>query len=145
MAMRSKVEAMHDKRSGERGPHNVGRGAPVPRSWTLATLSRYSLAMRASYVAGVVIVLALALGSPLCAHDPGEVREMLRKQGFDQLEFQRTKPPFKLDACRDGERFHLHVDFYGKIIEQTSIGRRDPATGAPTSECPQRGLLDRNR
>jgi hypothetical protein len=84
-----------------------------------------------------LIFVAFAWATPVWAHDIDEVRGELRKQGFDQLDFQRAKPPFKLDACRGGERFHLHVDYYGKIIEQTSIGScgkdaaTQPATAAP--------------
>jgi hypothetical protein len=72
--------------------------------------------------AGVLIFVALSSAQPLCAHNVERVRRELTEQGFDQFEFQRTKPPFKLDACRDGERFHLHVDYYGKITEQTPLG-----------------------
>jgi len=85
-------------------------------------------------------ILALVLVSgdgatPVCAHGVERVRRELTEQGYEQLEFQRTKPPFKLDACRDGQRFHLHVDYYGKVTEQTSIGPCDgEAARAPTDE-----------
>jgi hypothetical protein len=93
--------------------------------------------MRASFAAEALIFVAFAWAAPVWAHDIDEVRTELRKQGFDQLEFQRTKPPFKLDACRGGERFHLHVDYYGKIIEQTSIGScGDNTAGQPAAVSP---------
>ena len=97
-----------------------------------------------------LIFAALVWATPVWAHDIDEVRSELRKQGFDQLDFQRTKPPFKLDACRGGERFHLHVDYYGKIIEQTSIGScgenaaTQPATAPPPAATPPPANAARN-
>ena len=70
----------------------------------------------------VLIFVASMWSLPASAHGVEKVRRELREQGFDQLEFSRTRAPFKLDACRGGERFHLHVDFYGKITKQTQIG-----------------------
>lgn len=78
--------------------------------------------MRARFAIEALIFAAFTWAAPVCAHNTEEVRRSLREQGYDQLQFSRTKPPFKLDACRGGERFHLHVDYYGKITEQTSIG-----------------------
>ena len=93
--------------------------------------------MRAGFAVGTLILVAWATSA--YAHDIDEVRSELRKQGFDQLEFSRTKPPFKLDACRSGERFHLHVDFYGKIIEQTSIGSCGEEAPAAATAAPPPG------
>ncbi len=93
--------------------------------------------MRATLAVEVLVFVACAWATSVSAHDIDEVRTELRKQGFDQLEFSRTKPPFKLDACRGGERFHLHVDFYGKIIEQNSIGScGEDATTSPAAAPP---------
>lgn len=106
--------------------------------------------MRARVAVEALIIATFAWAAPAWAHDVDEVREALRNQGFDQLEFQRSKPPFKLDACRGGERFHLHVDFYGKIIEQTSIGTcgedaaAQPATAPPPAETPPPADTARN-
>lgn len=93
--------------------------------------------MRARFAVEAVIFVAFAWAAPVWAHNTEEVRRALREQGYDQLEFSRTKPPFKLDACRDGERFHLHVDYYGKVVEQTSIGScGEDAAGPPTTAPP---------
>jgi hypothetical protein len=97
--------------------------------------------MRATFTVEALLFVAFAWAAPVWAHDIDEVRSELRKQGYDQLEFQRTKPPFKLDACRGGQRFHLHVDYYGKITEQTPIGScgedaAQPATAPPPDAPP---------
>ena len=93
--------------------------------------------MRASLAAGALVLVAWGWGAPAYAHGVERVQRELTEQGFVQLEFQRTKPPFKLDACRDGQRFHLHVDFYGKVTEQTPIGScGEVSTGAPDAASP---------
>lgn len=90
--------------------------------------------MRARFALQALIFVALAWATAAWAHNIEEVRRALRQQGYDQLEFSRTKPPFKLDACRGGERFHLHVDFYGKILEQTAAGScGEDAAGLPAA------------
>lgn len=92
--------------------------------------------VRAKLAAGALVVFALGGSAPAYAHGVERVRRELTEQGYEQLEFQRTKPPFKLDACRDGQRYHLHVDFYGKLTEQTLLG---PCNGgeaqAPADEA----------
>jgi len=72
----------------------------------------------------VIGISGLVLGCPLfaSAHGVSKVRKDLLDQGYEDLDFQRKKPPFKLDACQDDKRYHLHVDFYGKIIKRTAIG-----------------------
>lgn len=51
------------------------------------------------------------------------------------MEFQRTRPPFKLDACKDGTIYHLHIDFYGKVNQKTAIGECDGgSTDAPRDD-----------
>ena len=95
--------------------------------------------MRESFAVGALIFAAFTWAAPVWAHNTEEVRRALREQGYDQLEFQRTKPPFKLDACRGGERFHLHVDYYGKITEQTSIGSCGGDAAVPPVATPHPG------
>jgi len=93
--------------------------------------------IRASLAAGALILVALDGLNSAYAHNVERVRRELTAQGFEQLEFQRTKAPFKLDACRDGEKFHLHVDYYGKVMEQTPIGScGEDAAQEPSSEPP---------
>ena len=98
---------------------------------------------RASFAAVALVFVAWDWATPACAHGVERVRRELTEQGFEQLDFQRTKPPFKLDACRDGQKFHLHVDYYGKITEQTPIGpcsedaARVPATEPPPVTAPE--------
>lgn len=64
------------------------------------------------------------------------MRKELTEQGYADLEFQRTRPQFKLDACKDGTIYHLHVDFYGKITETIAIGDCDGDVGSATADDP---------
>jgi hypothetical protein len=92
---------------------------------------------RASFAAGVLVFVALNGATPAYAHNVERVRRELLEQGYEQLEFSRIKPPFKLDACRDGQKFHLHVDYYGKVTEQTPIGScGEDAAQVPAAEPP---------
>lgn len=91
--------------------------------------------MRAGFPAATLILVAFGWAGPACPHGVDRVRRELLQQGYEQLEFSTTKPPFKLDACRDGQRVNLHVDYYGKVTEQTPIGLCDgEATPAPADE-----------
>lgn len=93
----------------------------------------------AHWSAGILIVSAIGAAGPVCAHNVERVRRELTEQGFEQLEFQRTKPPFKIDACRDGDRYHLHVDYYGKITEKIAIGScSDREVSPQDATAPQR-------
>ena len=78
--------------------------------------------MKSYVIAFAIFFLTVGCLSQAFAHGVKKVRRELIEKGYEQLEFQRTRPPFKLDACLDGERYHLHVDYYGKMTEKTHIG-----------------------
>ncbi len=90
-------------------------------------------------LAGTLVLIASEWATPACAHGVDRVRRELTDQGFEQLEFQRSKPPFKLDACRDGQRYHLHVDYYGKITEKTAIGPCGESGASPQNATAPQG------
>ena len=69
-----------------------------------------------------VASVALMLPGPASAHDASQLRYELREQGYTQLQFIVDEAPFQVNACRDGERYHLHVDWYGRISERARIG-----------------------
>ena len=85
--------------------------------------------MKLRIIQTTFVVIAIAASSAVFAHGVGKVRKELTDQGYEDLEFQRTRPPFKLDACKDGTIYHLHVDFYGKIIQKKAVG--DCSGGEP--------------
>ena len=61
---------------------------------------------------------------PVSAHEPSQVRYELGQRGYYDIQFIVAEPPqFQVNACRDGERFHLYVDFYGHVTERSPVGR----------------------
>ena len=65
---------------------------------------------------------AVTFATRASAHDASQVRYELQNRGFYQIQFIEDEAPFQVNACRDGERFHLHVDWYGRITEQSPLG-----------------------
>ncbi len=60
---------------------------------------------------------------PASAHERDQVQYELRQQGYHTFQFLVAEPPhFQVNACREGERFHLHVDYYGRVTERSPIG-----------------------
>jgi len=56
-------------------------------------------------------------------HDAYQVRHELQERGYYSIRFVGARPPhFRVKACRGGERFVLHVNFYGRITERDAIG-----------------------
>ena len=61
---------------------------------------------------------------PASAHEASQVRYELGQRGYYDIQFIVAEPPqFQVNACRHGERFHLHVDFYGHVTERSRVGR----------------------
>ena len=68
--------------------------------------------------------LAALVTNPASAHDASEVGRELRSRGFYEIEFLVAAPPhFQVNACRAGERFHLHVNYYGTVTERSGMSR----------------------
>lgn len=73
---------------------------------------------------GVVSISLTTLGwaTAASAHDASQVRRELRERGYYQIQFIEDEAPFQVNAYRDGERFHLHIDWYGQVTERTPLG-----------------------
>lgn len=69
-----------------------------------------------------IAAAAMVLPMTADAHDSSQVRYELRQQGYTQLQFIVDEAPFQVNACRDGERYHLHVNWYGNITERARVG-----------------------
>lgn len=101
--------------------------------------------MKASVAIGAFVVLGLATSA--YAHNVERVRRELESQGYDQLEFKRSKPPFWVDACRGTQRLHLHVDYYGKITKEEPTGScpgSEPTEASPETVAPGRATESEN-
>ena len=79
--------------------------------------------MRKILVTASALSLFGLAAHPAAAHEATQVRHELRLRGYYDIRFLVAEAPeFQANACRHGERFHLHVDFYGRITERASIG-----------------------
>lgn len=56
------------------------------------------------------------------AHDAQLLRYELQDRGYYSIRFLVPEAPFQVNACRGETRFHLHVDWYGRITERAVIG-----------------------
>ena len=45
-----------------------------------------------------------------------------QERGYYSIWFLVPEAPFQVNACRGDTRFHLHVDWYGRITERVAIG-----------------------
>lgn len=79
--------------------------------------------LRSFVVSGLAAIAAISASTVSYAHGSSQVRYELREQGYSNLQFIVDEAPFQVNACRDGQRYHLHVDWYGRITERAYIGQ----------------------
>ena len=71
-----------------------------------------------------VLTLAVAGASSAQAHSAYEARDVLRNHGFYDIRDQRTGSlPYSFIACKQGARYHLHVNYYGEVEQADEIGQ----------------------
>jgi hypothetical protein len=75
------------------------------------------------HLAGAVAAVVLIQVTAANAHSPHDVVHILRDHGYTEIEFVDPSPPnYMANACRDGIRYHFHVDYYGEVTERREIG-----------------------
>ena len=72
-------------------------------------------------VLAAAVFLALS-ATVATAHDAQQLRYELQDRGYSSIRFLVPEAPFQVGACRGGTRFHLHVDWYGRITERAVSG-----------------------
>ena len=78
---------------------------------------------RASLFTAVALTLSLFGGATVAsAHDISQAQQELRARGYTKIQFLVDEAPFQVNACQGRTRYHLHVDFYGRITERTTVG-----------------------
>jgi len=92
------------------------------RERTPNTVSKTVAVMKAFVAMGTFAFVVLGLATSAHAHKLKQVHRELSSQCYEQIEFERTKFPVWVNACRGGERYDLHVDWYGKIKKKTRTG-----------------------
>jgi hypothetical protein len=56
-------------------------------------------------------------------HSLYEAKHSLRDLGYYDIEVERASLPYSFRACKRGVRFHIHVNYYGDLVQVDELGR----------------------
>ena len=76
------------------------------------------------------------------AHSVYEAEQTLYQQGFRDVRVERASLPYSFNGCRGGVRYHLHVDYYGDLVQVDAIGPCYGYGNANGSEYEDRARYD---
>jgi len=55
-------------------------------------------------------------------HSVFEAEEALYRRGYYDVRLERASIPYSFNACKRGVRYHIHVDYYGDLVQVDPIG-----------------------
>src|SRR5215467_9019194 len=55
-------------------------------------------------------------------HTVYEAEETLQRRGYYDVRLERASLPYSFNACKRGVRYHIHVDYYGDLVQVDPIG-----------------------
>jgi len=55
-------------------------------------------------------------------HSVYEAEDALRRRGYYDVRLERASLPYSFNACKRGVRYHIHVDYYGDLVQVDPIG-----------------------
>src|ERR1700730_4721250 len=55
-------------------------------------------------------------------HSVYEAEETLYRRGYHDVRLERASLPYSFNACKRGTRYHIHVDYYGALVQVAPIG-----------------------
>jgi hypothetical protein len=56
-------------------------------------------------------------------HSVYEAEQTLYRRGYYDVRVERASLPYSFSACKRGVRYHVHVDYYGDLVQVDPIGR----------------------
>jgi hypothetical protein len=59
------------------------------------------------------------------AHSVYEAEETLQRRGYYDVRLERASLPYSFNACKRGVRYHIHVNYYGDLVQVDPIGECD--------------------
>jgi hypothetical protein len=66
---------------------------------------------------------ALALGASTAhAHLLYEAKDTLYGLGYCDVRVERASLPYSFNACKRGIRYHIHVNWYGDLVQVDELG-----------------------
>jgi hypothetical protein len=55
-------------------------------------------------------------------HSVYEAEESLRGRGYYDVRLERASLPYSFNACKRGVRYHIHVNWYGDLVQVDPLG-----------------------
>jgi len=56
-------------------------------------------------------------------HSVDEAEDGLHRRGYYDVRLERSSLPYSFNACKRGTRYHVHVNYYGDLVQVDPIGR----------------------
>jgi hypothetical protein len=56
-------------------------------------------------------------------HSVDQAEDTLYRRGYYDVRLERPTLPYSFSACKRGVRYHVHVDYYGDLVQVDPIGR----------------------
>lgn len=56
-------------------------------------------------------------------HSLYQAKHTLRDLGYYAIEVERASLPYSFRACKRGLRYHIHVNYYGDLVQVDEIGQ----------------------
>jgi len=55
-------------------------------------------------------------------HSLYEAKHTLRDLGYYDIQVERASLPYSFIACKRGARFHIHINYYGDLVQVDEVG-----------------------
>jgi hypothetical protein len=59
----------------------------------------------------------------LRVHSVDEAEDSLHRRGYYDVRLERASLPYSFNACKRGVRYHIHVNYYGDLVQVDPIGQ----------------------
>ena len=74
-------------------------------------------------IGAAVGLTTLALGASTAhAHSLYEAKDTLYGLGYYDVRVGRASLPYSFNACKRGVRYHIHVNWYGDLVQVDELG-----------------------
>ena len=74
------------------------------------------------FVMGGGLALLMFGAGSASAHSVSEAMQTLYEQGYRDVRVERASLPYSFNACKRGVRYHVHVDYYGDLVQVDAMG-----------------------
>lgn len=88
-------------------------------------LSALTLSASAAHAVSVTNISKSAHGAGTIVqrvHSLGKAEQSLYDLGYYDVRVERATLPYSFHACKRGMRYHIHIDYYGTLVQVDRIG-----------------------